>query len=127
MRTYPALIVLVALALFATGCAADIGGFSDPGLGRQALTFEFFYALAGLVVGTLSIGLGVILLVRGLVGAESWTARVFGLELQFLDAPVGVFLIVAGVAIVFITRFRASVRAGATQPRDGADSTRIDQ
>jgi cytochrome c biogenesis protein CcdA len=73
---------------------------------------ENHYSLAGLVVATLCIVLGVVLFYLGVSASTSWSAKYFGAKFEFLDMAPGAILFAVGVLVVFITRrqFSASRR-----------------
>ena len=71
---------------------------------------QFIYSMAGLVVGLVCLGGGIVLFLNGIAGETSWTAKVIGLESDISDAAPGSLLFIAGVFIIFITRFSIKVR-----------------
>lgn len=71
----------------------------------DATRFQYFYSMAGLVVGLLCIIGGLVLFLHGITGSTSWTAKFLGLESTLSDAAPGVVLFVIGFFIVWITRY----------------------
>ena len=85
------------------------------GFAKLALLFEFLYSTLGLITGVIFLVAGVILLVHGVGGTTSWTATVLGLESELSDAAPGTIFAIAGLATIFVTRYRVKVRKGRTQ------------
>jgi hypothetical protein len=44
-------------------------------------------------------------------GSTDWTARILGFESRLTEASAGVIFVVAGVAVIWITRFKVRVQA----------------
>lgn len=74
-------------------------------LWKKVALFQFIYSVFGLVIGLLTTIMGLILSLRGVGGASSWTAKFIGLESNISDAAPGVVLFLVGLSVVFITRF----------------------
>ena len=74
---------------------------------RKLSLYHLVYSLAGLLLGLACILGGILLFLRGVTGATSWTARVLGIDSQISDAAPGALLFVAGVIVVWLTRFTA--------------------
>jgi len=72
----------------------------------EAMRREFWYGLVGLLLGLASIVGGVILGIRGAVGATSWSARLLGLESNLNDAGPGVVLFIVGLFMIIATKPR---------------------
>jgi hypothetical protein len=72
---------------------------------RRIVAFQFIYSMFGLLVGLLLALAGVVLFLRGVSGASSWTTSVLGLQSEVTDAAPGTILFLVGVVIVFLTRF----------------------
>ena len=71
---------------------------------------QFIYSMAGLVLGLVCVIGGIVLFLYGIAGETSWTAKVIGLESDISDAAPGSLLFIAGICIVYITRFVIKVR-----------------
>jgi len=72
----------------------------------EAMRHEFWYGLVGLLLGLAAIVGGVILGIRGVVGATSWSARLLGLESNINDAAPGVVLFIVGLFMIIATKPR---------------------
>ncbi len=66
---------------------------------------QLVYSLAGLILGTICILGGIILLLNGIAGSISWTAKFIGAESELNDAAPGAVLFIAGLFVVLITRY----------------------
>ena len=82
-------------------------GITGEGFWRKLSLYHLVYSLAGLALGLACILGGILLFLRGVSGATSWTARVAGIDSQISDAAPGALLFVAGVLVVWLTRFTA--------------------
>lgn len=76
----------------------------------EAMRREFWYGLVGLLLGMTSIIGGVVLGIRGVVGATSWSARLLGLESSINDAAPGVVLFIVGLFMIVATKPRYVLR-----------------
>ncbi len=76
---------------------------------HDALKKEHSYGRLGLIVGLICILGGIGLLLNGVAGATSWTAKVLGLESQISDAPPGIALAIVGLFIVWVTKPRVKI------------------
>jgi len=72
---------------------------------REAARYHLIYSLAGLILGLACIIGGIILFLRGVTGATSWIASLFGAKSQISDAAPGAILFIVGMFVVYITRF----------------------
>jgi WXG100 protein secretion system (Wss), protein YukD len=77
----------------------------SPRVWEAVLIYKLIYSLAGLALGAACLLGGTVLFVRGLVGSTTWTAKLLGFESQVTDAAPGALLFVAGVFVVWATRF----------------------
>jgi hypothetical protein len=77
---------------------------------HEALKKEHSYGKLGLVVGVICMLGGIVLLLNGVAGAISWTAKIQGFESQLSDAPSGIALAVVGLFIVLVTKPRVKIR-----------------
>ena len=81
-------------------------GMRSPMLNRTGTFYQLIYSLCGLVLGLVCVIGGIILFLRGITGATSWTAKILGAESKLSDAAPGVMLFIVGLFIVFVTRFK---------------------
>jgi hypothetical protein len=72
---------------------------------QQLLRMQLIYSICGLVLGLCCIIGDIVLFLRGVTGATSWTASILGARSQISDAAPGAILFIVGLFIVFITRF----------------------
>jgi hypothetical protein len=77
----------------------------------KAMTLEYVYALAGLVVSIVAIVTGAVLCLNGVAGSTSWTASALGLESNINDAAPGVVLFIVGLFIVWVTKPKVRLKA----------------
>ena len=77
--------------------------------GRLAI-LQLVYSLSGLILGLVCIIGGIVLFLHGVTGSSSWVAQVIGLQTKLSDAAPGTVLFVAGVVVVYCTRFEIRVR-----------------
>jgi hypothetical protein len=77
---------------------------------RLLSRYQLLYSLCGLGVGLGCVVGGLLLLLNGITGTTSWTARALGAESQISDAAPGVVLFVIGLFIVVVTRFSVRVQ-----------------
>ena len=82
----------------------------DPDMWKRFALYQLIYSLFGKVVGLICIIGGIFLFVHGIAGSESWTAKITKNTIEFSDVPSGVALFIAGVFIIFFTRFTIEVR-----------------
>jgi hypothetical protein len=68
--------------------------------------FRLIYSLCGMVLGLVCILGGIVLFLRGVTGATSWTAKLLGAESSMTDAAPGAILFIVGLLLVVATRFR---------------------
>ncbi len=80
-----------------------VGSHAKEILGN-AVTWEYRYAMLGLILGLAAIIGGVVLGLHGVTGSTSWTTKFLGLESNINDAAPGVVLFLVGLFMVFITR-----------------------
>jgi membrane protein implicated in regulation of membrane protease activity len=71
---------------------------------------QLVYSIAGLLLGLTCIVGGILLFFHGVTGSSSWVGQFIGLQSKLSDAAPGTVLFVAGVAIVYLTRFEVRVR-----------------
>ena len=91
------------------------GKTPDDATLARAIQAEYRYSVRGLIVGALFLIGGLILLWHGVAGSTNWTARILGFESRLTEAGAGVVFGVAGVAVIWITRFKVSVQAGPSE------------
>jgi hypothetical protein len=72
----------------------------------RAKTHYFNRLLAGLGSGLICAVGGIVLCLHGAIGKTSWTAKFLGASSEISDAPPGVVLFIAGLFVVYVTRFR---------------------
>lgn len=82
----------------------------DPELWKEAIRNEARYSMTGLLVGIFCILAGMVLLVHGVVGSVSWTAKLLGLESAISDAAPGTVLFIIGLLVIFLTRHEVEVK-----------------
>jgi len=85
-------------------------GSEAAGVIRQAMAFEYLYALCGLGLGFAAILSGTALCLHGVAGSSSWTASLLGLSSAVNDAPPGVMLFIIGVFFVRCTKPNVKLR-----------------
>ena len=68
--------------------------------------YRLIYSLGGLILGLACILGGIVLFLRGVSGATSWTAKLLGAESNITDAAPGAILFIVGLFLVVTTRFR---------------------
>ena len=68
--------------------------------------YRLLYSLCGMVLGLACILGGIVLFVRGVTGATSWTARLLGAESTITDAAPGAILFIVGLFFVIATRYK---------------------
>ncbi len=76
---------------------------------RMAL-YQLVYSMSGLMVGLVCMSFGTAMFFHGVYGSTSWVARVLGFDSTLSDAPPGAVLFVAGLLVIFVTRFKVKVR-----------------
>lgn len=84
--------------------------FSDPKTYQHLGSYNFIYAVLGLVLGLVCIIGGIVLFLNGVVGSTSWTAKILGAESNISDAAPGVVLFIVGLFVVFVTKFDVKVK-----------------
>jgi len=73
---------------------------------KDTVLFQFRYATLGLLLGLLCMLGGFCLCLFGATSStKDWTASLLGFHSSAADMPAGAMMIVAGVIVVFITRF----------------------
>jgi hypothetical protein len=82
----------------------------NPELARDLAKREGSKSTLGLVIGLICVVGGIALIYAGVEGSIDWTLKVMGLESKLAKASPGVVLSVAGVIIIWITRFRYIVK-----------------
>jgi hypothetical protein len=90
--------------------AVNITGEPPPGLSKEAIRAQLIYSIAGLIVALMCIPSGLLLFWAGITGRMTWTVSILGSRWKVLDATPGALLIVAGVMIVFLTRFVVKIK-----------------
>jgi hypothetical protein len=108
--------------LYLLSHAAGCGGLEVPsgapsGFWTRAGTHHFIYSVLGLVLGLITIITGAVLFGLGVGGKTTWVAHVLGFESRISDAAPGALLFVAGVLIVWITKYDVRVGARRGQPK----------
>jgi hypothetical protein len=83
---------------------------SDSDSYKRFSIFQLIYSLTGLILGLCCVIGGIILCLLGVVGDTNWTAKVMGIQSEVSDAAPGVILFIAGLFIVWITRFSIVVK-----------------
>ena len=71
----------------------------------RAVQLQFYYSMAGLVLGLLCIIGGIVLFVLGINGSITWITKLSEVESSLYDAAPGAVLFIVGVLVVWITRF----------------------
>jgi hypothetical protein len=71
---------------------------------------QLIYSIAGLVVGAICVIFGVVLFLHGVFGSSSWTARMLGAESKVSDIGPGGILFVAGLYVVFFSRYALKIQ-----------------
>lgn len=74
------------------------------GIVKEAVKQEFGYAKLRLVLGWLTIIIGVILIAHGVAGSTTWTAKGFGFESNLYEAPPGIILMVVGLYLALTAK-----------------------
>jgi hypothetical protein len=62
-----------------------------------------------LVVGVVLALLGVVLFLLGIAGSLTWSLQAFGFDSKLVDASPGAVMVVAGVIVMVLNRFRAVI------------------
>jgi hypothetical protein len=75
-----------------------------------AIDGEYRHGRFGLMLGGISMGVGMVLCLNGVAGSTSWTADVLGLSSQVNDAAPGVVLFIIGIFYAWITRPKVKLR-----------------
>lgn len=70
------------------------------------MRFRLLYSMAGLVLGLVCVLGGILLFIRGVSGATSWTANLVGVESKVTDAAPGAVLFIVGLFLVVATRYK---------------------
>ncbi|MNF47334.1 hypothetical protein D3C85_467880 [compost metagenome] len=84
----------------------QVDGDTGVELQRTLALYQFFYSLAGLVLGTVCVVGGIFLFVQGVTGAAEWSAELLGLKSKVSQAAPGAILFVVGFAVVYSTKYR---------------------
>jgi len=82
----------------------------DPQTFQHLGSYNFIYAVLGLVLGLVCIIGGIVLFLNGVAGSTSWTAKILGAESNISDAAPGVVLFIVGLFVVYVTRFDVKVK-----------------
>lgn len=77
----------------------------DHEIWKAAVRYQFIYSMGGLFLGFSCIVGGLILFLRGVSGATSWTASLLGIKSDITDAAPGAVLFIVGIFLVRITKF----------------------
>jgi hypothetical protein len=67
--------------------------------------YQFIYSLTGLGLGLASILGGIVLFFKGISGSINWIIKAENFNSQLVNASPGAILFVAGIIIIWITRF----------------------
>lgn len=103
--------------------------YSDAGFQyhQTIMRYRLIYSIGGLFLGLSCIIGGVILFLRGVTGATSWTARFIGASSQVSDAAPGAVLFIVGLFLVWVTRYRSpSISSAGVSLRRGRRSTPLE-
>ena len=82
---------------------AEFSGFHSDQLIESASRHQLIYSVLGLA----SILGGILLFLAGVTGKMSWSAKFLGATSEMLDAAPGAVLLVVGLIIVFVTRYKS--------------------
>jgi hypothetical protein len=77
---------------------------------KHIADLQFKYSVVGLVLGMASIILGCILLYVGITGESSFAANAVGMKTELNDAAPGTVLLIIGLLIIYVTRFKFTVK-----------------
>ena len=82
----------------------------NPGLARDLAKREGNKAIFGLIIGLICVVGGLVLIYAGVEGSIDWSLKALGLESKLAKASPGALAIVAGVIIIWFTRFSYKVK-----------------
>ena len=71
---------------------------------------QLLYSFVGLVLGIFVMVLGCILLYLGITGETKFVAETIGIKAELSDAAPGTLLIVVGLVVVVVTKFKFTIR-----------------
>lgn len=80
-------------------------GYKDKSFWENASRRHFIYSMFGLLIGLFFVIGGCVLSFNGVAGAVSWTSKFLGMESSINDAAPGVVLFLAGLFVIFVTRY----------------------
>ncbi len=84
----------------------DISPDTDVMLQRDLARFQFYYSIAGLILGLLCMIGGITLFVLGVTGASDWYTNIWGAESRISQAAPGAILFIIGLFVVIFTRYK---------------------
>lgn len=79
---------------------------SDAMLQRDLARFQFYYSIAGLILGLLCMIGGIALFILGVTGAADWYTNIWGAESRISQAAPGAILFIIGLFVVLFTRYK---------------------
>jgi hypothetical protein len=79
-------------------------------LALNLVQWEGIKAIFGLVIGLICVVGGLALIYAGVEGSIDWSLKGLGLESKLAKASPGALVIVAGVVIIWVTRFSYKVK-----------------
>lgn len=77
---------------------------------KKASLFQFIYSLIGLIIGSACVIAGILFFLHGVGNSTSWTTNIIRVETNISDAVTGVILFIAGLFIVWITKFSINTK-----------------
>src|SRR5437016_2918136 len=87
----------------------DIEGPGSISLSKGALYFQFAYSLIGLLTAVACFAIGLYLFVAGLNGSSTILVKASGYELSITNAAPGTVMLLAGVAISWVTKYNVVI------------------
>jgi len=87
----------------------EVGDVSEETV-QQLAKAQLLYSFFGLAFGVFVMVLGCILLYLGISGESNFIADTFGIKAELTDAAPGTVLIVVGLIVIVVTRFRLTIK-----------------
>ena len=88
----------------------DVFASRHPETTKVLSKHQLIYSIAGLVVGLACIIGGIILLLHNVLGSTDWTVNMLGAKSVLKKAAPGTLLFVAGLLIVYVTRYVLKIK-----------------
>ena len=114
LRRRPALLVLLVTVSLTAGCSAELPPGARGPLWESVVKSEAQHARSGQVIGVGLFIVGAAFLVAGLLPDVEVLAAVGlgSVQLGVLQVPVGVFVMLIGLGVIYLTRYNIKVRDG---------------